>query len=173
LAYEAGKLREANVMRYVFLVLFALLGTGSAAIAAQFEKDGLVITDPWTRATPGGATVGVGYLSITNKGAAADRLTGGAFENADKIEIHEMQMSGDKMTMRWLSDGLEIKPGETVTFSPGAYHLMFTGLKKPIVENTDINVTLTFEKAGSINVIFKAKSIGAMDNSGMMHDHMQ
>jgi copper(I)-binding protein len=45
---------------------------------------------------------------------------GGTFENADKIEIHEMQTSGDKMTMRRLWDGLEIKPGDTVTFSPGA-----------------------------------------------------
>ena len=160
-------------MRSTLLAILALLTIGPAAIAAQFEKGGLVITDPWTRATPGGATAGVGYLSITNKGAAADRLTGGTIENADKVEIHEMQMSGDKMTMRQLSDGLEIKPGETVTFSPGGYHLMFTGLKKPIVENTEVKATLTFQNAGSIDVVFDTKSIGAMQGSGTMHDHMQ
>ena len=94
-------------------------------------------------------------------------------------------MDGDKMTMRELKDGIEIKPGETVTFNPGAYHLMFLGLKKPIAKGPNVKGSLTFEKAGSVNVDYKVEDIGAMDSSDAgqgdmkmdgsepMHDHMQ
>ena len=39
----------------------------------------LTLEQPWSRATPGGAKVGGGYLRITNTGTAPDRLTGGSF----------------------------------------------------------------------------------------------
>ena len=65
----------------------------------------MLVVHPWTRATPDGATVGVGYLTISNNGKEADGLIGGTFEGADKIEIHEMKMDGDKMIMRQLKDG--------------------------------------------------------------------
>ncbi|MGO4685002.1 copper chaperone PCu(A)C [Hyphomicrobium sp. 2TAF46] len=150
--------------------LFALFGMASAH---QFEKGGLLIAHPWTRATPEGATVGAGYLTITNNGKDADKLNGGTFENADHVEIHEMKMDGDKMIMRQLKDGLEIKPGETVKFNPGAYHLMFVGLKKSIAQGTNIKGSLTFEKAGTVDVDYKVEAIGAMDSSDADHAGMQ
>lgn len=161
--------------------LFALTGS---AFAHQFEKGDLLIVHPWTRATPNGATVGAGYVAITNNGKEADRLTGGTFEGADRVEVHEMKMDGDKMMMRHLKDGVEIKPGNTVKFTPGSYHLMFLGLKKPIAKGPNLKGSLTFEKAGSVDIDYKVEGIGAMessdnqgelkiDDSKMMHDHMQ
>jgi len=150
------------------LVLFSLvLGVAlcGEASAHQFAKGDLIIVHPWTRATPVGATVGVGYLKITNNGKVSDHLTGGTFEGADHVEIHEMKMNGDNMTMRQLKDGLEIKPGETVTFNPGSYHLMFIGLKKPIAQGPNVKGSLTFETTGSVDVDYKVESIGAMNSS--------
>ena len=47
--------------------------------APQEVKAGdLVITQAWSRATPGGAKIGGGYLTIENKGTAPDRLIGGS-----------------------------------------------------------------------------------------------
>ena len=34
------------------------------------------------------------------------------------------------MTMRPVAGGLEIRPGETIEFEPGGYHVMFMGLKR-------------------------------------------
>ncbi len=168
------------------MAALALLVVFSAHVSAhKFEKNGIVVGHPWTRATPPGATVGVGYLTITNNGKEADTLTGGTFEGADHIEIHEMKMDGDKMMMRQLKDGLEIKPGETVKFNPGANHLMFVGLKAPIAQGPKIKGALTFAKAGTIDVAFQVESLGAMsssdadhssmkmDDSEMKHDHAQ
>ena len=44
---------------------------------------------------------------------------------------------------------------------PGGYHIMFMGLKAPIAKDSQIPVTLVFEKAGSIDIELKAEAIGA------------
>ena len=170
-------------MKREFLAVVALLSLCGGASGREFEKDGLVIDHPWTRATPEGAKAGAGYMTITNKGKENDKLTGGTFDDADEVQVHEMKMEGDNMTMRQLKDGLEIKPGDTVTLSPGGYHLMFLGLKKPIAKGANIKGSLSFEKAGNVDVDYKAEGIGAMkssadgpmkpDDSKMMHDHVQ
>ena len=71
-----------------------------AALPAQAEDvtvGGLKISAPWARATPKGASVGGGYLKITNTGTAADRLVGGSTDIASSFEVHEMKMEGSVM----------------------------------------------------------------------------
>ena len=101
-----------NALRICAGLLF--LGLSQVASAREFKAGDLVIGHPWTRATPEGASVGVAYLKITNNGKTADRFTGGTFDGAERVEIHEMKMTGEKMTMRRLPDGVTIQPGETV-----------------------------------------------------------
>jgi hypothetical protein len=160
-------------MRHLIIALALLAASVAPSSAHKFEKNGIVVHHPWTRVTAPGAAVGVGYLTITNIGKESDKLTGGTFEGADRAEVHEMKMDGDKMMMRELSDGLEIKPGETVKFTPGGYHLMFIGLKTPIAKGPNIKGTLTFEKAGTIDVTYKVESIGAMSSSDEDHGSMK
>jgi copper(I)-binding protein len=144
----------------------------TAAGAHEFKKGDIVIGNPWTRATPGGATIGVGYLTITNNGTTTDRLTGGAFDGAAKVEIHEMKMANGMMKMRELPDGVTIEPGETVKFEPQSYHLMFRGLSKPIAQGPNVKGTLTFKNAGSIAIDYKVESLGATKSSEHEHsDH--
>ena len=69
-----------------------------------------MITQAWSRATPGGAKIGGGYLTIENKGAAPDRLIGGSADVAGKVEVHEMAMNNGVMTMRPLEKGLRSSP---------------------------------------------------------------
>ena len=73
-------------------------------------------------------------MTIINTGTEPDRLIGGSTPAAGKFEIHEMTMDGGVMKMRPLPNGLEIKPGQTVEFKPGSYHLMFVGLKAAVRE---------------------------------------
>ena len=53
----------------------------------------ITVTQPWSRATPAGAKVGGGYLRITNTGKEPDRLVGGTFPLAGRVELHEMSLS--------------------------------------------------------------------------------
>src|ERR1043166_6303056 len=103
------------------LACTAFLATLLAApVRAEEVKAGdLVITQAWSRATPSGAKVAGGYLTIENKGTSADRLVSGSGDIAGRVEIHEMAMDGGVMTMRPLDKGLVIDPGKTVKFAPG------------------------------------------------------
>jgi periplasmic copper chaperone A len=133
-----------------------------APLRAEEVKAGdLLITQAWSRATPGGAKVGGGYLTIENKGAAPDRLIGGSADVAGKVEVHEMAMNNGVMTMRQLDTGLTIEPGKTVKLAPGGYHLMMTDLKNPLKQGDKVPVTLEFEKAGKVRVTFEVQGVGA------------
>src|SRR5450631_3340737 len=114
-----------------------------------------------SRATPGGAKVGGGYLTIENKGSTPDRLIGGSADVAGKVEIHEMAMNNGVMTMRPLDKGLAIEPGKTVKLAPGGYHLMLLDLKSPLKQGDEVPVTLEFEKAGEVRLSFDVQGVGA------------
>lgn len=144
-----------------FLIAFAaIVMTALPAVANDYTAGGLKISQPWARATPKSAPVGGGYLSITNSGTTPDRLIGGTSAASQGFEIHEMSMDNGIMKMRPLPNGVEIKPGETVTFKPSGYHIMFTGLKAPLTKGERIDATLKFEKAGEVKVDFLVGTIG-------------
>jgi copper(I)-binding protein len=147
-----------------FAALLAL-GVGPS-LAQQFSAGDIVVEKPWARATPKGASVGAGYLTIRNKSAVADRLTGGTADFAGAVEPHQMSTKDGVMTMRLLSDGIEIPPNGVVTLTPGGYHLMFQGLKQPLAKGEKVKATLTFEHAGSVPVEFSVGAIGAMSPAG-------
>ena len=77
-----------------------------------------------------------------------------------------MKMENDVMKMRMLPNGLTIKPGQTVMLKPGGYHIMFTGLQKPLVKGQHVAATLRFAKAGEVKVDFAVAGIGAMQGGG-------
>lgn len=147
-----------------------------AATAATFKVGTLTIEQPWTRATPGGAKVAGGYVKITNTGTLPDKLVGGSFERAGRFEVHEMSMNNGVMTMRPVSGGLDIAPGASVMLAPGGFHMMFMDLKQPLKEGDSVKGTLTFEKAGTVDVVFDVRGIGASapaggSTGGMEHQH--
>jgi hypothetical protein len=154
----------------------AALVAGLLAVPARAEdvKAGdLVISQAWSRATPGGAKIAGGYLTIENKGTAADRLIGGSGDIAGKVEVHEMAMNNGVMTMRALDKGLAIEPGKTVKLAPGGYHLMMFDLKGPLKQGDKVPVTLQFEKAGKVTLSLDVQGVGAQAPGGMDHSgHM-
>ena len=56
------------------------------------------------------------------------------------------------MKMREVVGGIELAPGATVALKPGGYHIMLIDLKQKLDEGRHIPLTLTFAKAGSIDV---------------------
>ena len=149
------------------LLVFSLF---AAPAGAQEVKAGdLVITQAWSRATPGGAKIAGGYLTIENKGTAADRLVGGSGDVTARIEVHEMSMNDGVMTMRQLDKGLAIEPGKTVKLAPGGYHLMLLDLKSPLKQGDKVPVTLEFEKAGKVKLSFDVQGVGAQGPVGPGH----
>ena len=139
----------------------ALMAWGGGAIAKDVQVGKLVIEAPWSRATPGGAKLGVGYLAIVNIGDKPDKLVAASTAIADRVEIHSTEMQGGVMRMRQIEGGLLLKAQEVTELKPGGIHLMFIGLKRPIRKGEQLPVQLTFEIAGKVNLSFVAAGIGA------------
>lgn len=136
-------------------------GAHAAMAPASVTLGDLELSGGFTRATLPNAPVGGGYLTIANTGAEPDRLVGASSPVATEVQLHEMKMEGDLMKMAERPDGVPVPAGETVTLAPGGLHMMFMGLKQALVEGTTIPVTLTFEKAGSIDILLSVEGIGA------------
>ena len=129
--------------------------------AADYDVGSLHVSQPWARATPKGASAGAAYLTVTNNGAAPDRLSCAGSDAAAQCQIHTMSMENGVMKMRPVEGGIEIKPGETVTLKPGSDHLMLLNLKRPLDAGKTVEATLQFEKAGTVKVAFPIAAIGA------------
>jgi periplasmic copper chaperone A len=145
------------------LAIAAFVGalTSPAVAAGDYDLGSIHISQPWSRATPKGAAAGAGYMTITNKGAAPERVSCVSDDASGQCQIHSMTMEGGVMKMRPVEGGLEIKPGEYVLLKPGGNHMMFLALKHPLEQGQTVKATLKFEHAGTIEVDYPVLAIGA------------
>ena len=121
----------------------------------------IAITGPWSRETAVGQDAGGAFMTITNSGTAADRLTGGSTPVAGEVQVHTVDMTDGVMRMRQLENGLEVPAGGSVTLKPGSFHIMLMQLTQPLEQGRTIPITLTFEKAGAVEVKLLVQPIGA------------
>jgi hypothetical protein len=145
---------------------------GAIASAQQFKGGTIVIEQPWARATPGGADVAGGYLTITNIGKEPDRLVSVSSPRAGRVEVHEMKMEDGVSKMRPVPGGIEIGPGQKVELKPNGYHVMFMNLRAPFKQGETVKGQLRFEKAGTLDIGFKVSAVGAQGpEQGEHHGH--
>jgi hypothetical protein len=171
---KIATLRLTSVTRCALGALVSVLLLAAPSVRAEDVKAGdLVISQPWARATPGGAKTGGGFLTIENKGSTPDKLVGVSADVAGKVEVHEMAMDGGVMKMRPVEGGLTIDPGKTVKLAPGGLHLMMMDLKSPLKQGDKLPVTLQFEKAGKVAVTLDVQAIGTPGPSGNMGGGMK
>jgi periplasmic copper chaperone A len=148
-------------------LVFAAFMVGASASAQQFAVGDMIVEHPWARATPKGSSVGAGYMILRNKGGAADILTAIASDVASAVEMHETKTRGGVTSMDAIP-ALTIPAGGSVAFRPGAYHVMFVGLKAPLKQGDHLRAMLTFEHAGTIAADFTIEAIGAAAPGGSM-----
>jgi periplasmic copper chaperone A len=166
-----GRLICRQLTRAAFLVAIALSIWAGDGNAEDYSVGTMQIGNPWTRATPKGATVAGAYMTISNKGSAPDRLVGGSSAVAGRFEVHSMVMEQGVAKMRPAEGGLEIKSGETVELKPGSLHVMLTGLKRPLEKGQKVKATLEFEKAGKVDIEYAVEPLGATSPASGGHHH--
>lgn len=127
----------------------------------------LELTGASSKAMLPGQPVGGGFVTIKNGGHADDRLIAAESSIAGRVELHEMAMQGEVMKMRKLNDGIAVPAGETVELTPGGLHFMFFNVTKPFAEGDAIPMTLTFEKAGKVDIVLP---VGAAKGGDHQHD---
>lgn len=150
----------------VFASLASADERGAPDPSSTVRSGAIEISGAFARATLPGAPVGGGYFTVTNAGDTDDRLLEVLSDAARTVEIHEMALVGDVMTMQSLPEGIVIPAGETLAFAPGSYHLMFMDLERPFAEGESVAVTLVFQAAGEIAVTLAVEPMGARAPSG-------
>ena len=146
------------MLRRMLLATPLLLALPAAA-QQEVRAGDLAIAQGWSRAAGAGGT-GAGYLTIANRGTAADRLLAASSPAARGMELHTHLREGDVMRMRPVS-AIEIPAGGTVTLQPGGLHLMFLGLAAPLTQGETVPVRLRFERAGEVQVALAIHPAGA------------
>jgi copper(I)-binding protein len=138
------------------------------AFADDFTLKTLRIEHPYARPTPPGARSGAVYFVVRNLGNGPERLLRVASPVAGTVELHTMSMDGTVMRMRPVS-ALDIPPGSRVTLGSGGHHVMLSGLVRPLAVGDRIPLTLTFDKAGSVDVTATVETAGSADATGRPH----
>ena len=137
-----------------------------ALLAHEYKAGELEIVHPWSRETPAGAKVAAGYLKLVNHGSDPDRLLAVTGAIAGRTEIHELGVDAQGvMTMRPV-ESIEVPAGGEVELKPGGYHIMFLDLHDSKKKGERFSGSLTFEKAGKVEVEFAVDAMG-----GDSHDH--
>ena len=143
-----------------FVLLLSAIPLILSSITPAEASDTIAVSEAWTRATPPGAKVAAGFLTIKNNGTEPITLKSASTEIAERVEIHSMTMKDGMMEMRALTDGLKINPGESVTLKPGGLHLMFLQLKDTPKVGGSVSGTLNFKDIGNINVNYVVQKLG-------------
>jgi len=143
------------------LVLTAVL-FGSSASAVE-------VSDPWVRATPPGAKLSAGFLTVKADAGTPDRLIAVTSPRAGRVEIHESRMDGEIMRMRALPDGVAVPAEGQVVLAPGGIHLMLLDLPQPLQTGESIALTLSFEVAGEVSVEAQVRHPGEMGDEHQHH----
>lgn len=128
------------------------LGSILASTPGVLAND-VMVMDAFARASATSmAKAGAVYMTLTNKGAAPDRLLAASTPAAASAEVHESLEKEGVATMRPV-ENLEIPAGGSVELKPGSYHIMLMGLKAPLKKGGMIMLQLKFERAGLVDVM--------------------
>ena len=145
----------------ILIPMAALAALGTSALAQADQSESLSIHHAWSRETAAGQSVGGGFMTIANRGAAADRLLSGASPVAAEVQLHTMTMDGGIMRMRRVEGGIAVPARGALELKPGSYHIMFMGLKKPFKQGDMIPATLVFARQGRVAVRFNVQPIAS------------
>lgn len=155
--------------RALITALLLVVATAAPLLAGEYELGALRIEQPWARATSAKTPNGAAYLTLAIEGAKRDRLVSAATPVARRAALHTHLMQNNVMKMRPV-DAIDVTPGSPTVLKPGGLHIMLMGLKAPLEEGSRFPLTLTFDKAGSIEIQVEVHKAGAM-SPGPAHGH--
>ena len=135
-------------MKLIAAALTLALLAGSAAAAGAVE-----VRAAWSRPAAAGTT-GAGFLTLANPTVKADALIGVESPDARAVEMHRSSMSGGMASMARVTR-IEVPARGSVTLSPGGYHLMFLGLKRPLKAGETLPATLVFASGVKVKAELK------------------
>lgn len=158
-------------MKKLILTSLAVMAlTSSSAMADDHGSHGIMVHNVYAYPTKASMPAAAVFMEVVNNSTENDRLIGVKVDDAERAEIHTMEMDGDIMRMRKV-EGLDIPAGNSLTLAPGGNHVMVFGLEEDWNAGDDEDVTLVFEHAGEIEYDMHVVARDAEAMHDMDHDH--
>ena len=115
----------------------------------------VTITNPWAKNTAKDQKNGAVYLKLISTND--DKLIKAeAPDLADSIELHD-HIVDEKGIAKMVKTNINLKPNEEIILKPGGRHVMLFGLKKQFNVGYKLPMKLTFEKAGTKEILIEVK----------------
>lgn len=154
-------------MKLPFLAAAIAATSAMSALAA----DGVVISDPYARASSAMSQSGAAFMRIENHGTADQRLVAAQSDAAARVELHTHSEDADGvMRMFEVEEGFVIPAGGVHVLDRGGDHIMFLGLTRTFAQGDEIALTLIFESGDDL-VITVPVDLERMPEHGHGHGH--
>lgn len=129
------------------------------------------VINPYAYPTPPGVENAAVYFELHNDSSEPLVLTGATADGVGSVQIHRHQQTSGMMGMRRQAQ-VELGAGETVSFAPGAYHLMLLGLVRPLHTGESVRLQLQFAGDETLSVTAPVIELGSQPG-GMGHGSMR
>lgn len=129
-------------------IFAATLSTAAFAGDAAFK-----VTDSYARSATANAKTGAAFITLMNMTDVDDVLVGAASPAAKRVELHTHHENDGVMKMVHVEEGFPVAAGDMIEMKRGGKHVMLMGLNGTLEQGAMVAVTLTFEKAGDIEVM--------------------
>lgn len=152
-------------------LLSAALLTGLLTSTAAWAE--IMVKDAYVRSSTPNSKTGAAFMMLMNRSDADDRLISASSDISKRVELHtHIEDENGVMKMTELEDGMAIPAGGMHHMKRGGDHVMFMGLNESLVQGEEITVTLTFEKAGDVEVTIPVDNERKPDHGSMDHGSM-
>lgn len=129
------------------VIAAASLGLAPSRLSAhEYELGPLKVEHPWLRAPQNDSVKQATFFSFIHNSGSADRLIGVKSEHFGAVAFYA---SGDESKP---VNGIDIPAKSKVTLAPNGPHVVLLDLKKHIEVGWGLEMTLVFEKAGSVDI---------------------
>ncbi|RBO55091.1 copper-binding protein [Rhodovulum sp. BSW8] len=113
----------------------------------------IAVEGAYARASSMMAQSGAAFMTLVNSGGADDRLIAAASDAADRVELHtHVSDANGVMQMIEVKEGFPVPAHGRHELRRGGDHVMLLGLTRSLTEGDSVHLTLTFEKAGTVEV---------------------
>jgi hypothetical protein len=123
-----------------------IVGAHAADDAPIFAHDG------WLRQPPALLSEAAVFAVIENHTSQKRWIVSGTSDSADKVELHQMQMTRGAMSMVPIPK-VDIPARGKKKFEPGDLHIMLFGLKKRPMIGETLTVTLMLDDGTTVPVV--------------------
>jgi phosphatidylserine decarboxylase len=133
----------------------------SSSVAASNH---IFIRDAWIAEAPTVATNHAAYLILENLGQTTLDIISVTSPNYERVSVHRTMLVGDIARMEAI-DSLTVPAGESITFTPGDFHLMLYNADRVLQAADNIPIKILFSDGSSIDFTAEVRRMSEMKGS--------